>query len=157
MIFSGGVLGPMLLSQNVDVAHGSTNTLRSSLHKTRPRGVGGVYVIPCKECDKCYVGQTGRDFKIRMNEHKSYITKRQYEKAVYNHVLKENHSIDFNGAKMVFESSNEKQRLVVESALILELPNFNLCKGASSINKASKDIILRKNKWILDNVRRDPT
>ena len=114
-------------------------------------------VVPCKDCDKCYVGQTGRQFETRMNEHKSYITKRQYEKAVYNHVLKENHAIDFNGAKMVFGSSNEKQRLVVESALILELPNFNLCKGASSINKASKDVILSKNKWILDNVRRDPT
>ena len=56
----------------------------------------------------------------------------------------------------MFESSNEKQRLVDESALVLELPNFKLCKGASSFNKASKNLILR-NKCILDNARRYPT
>ena len=29
-----------------------------------------VYRIPCKSCDKVYVGETGRNVGVRMNEHK---------------------------------------------------------------------------------------
>ena len=155
--FSQSVLGPMLRSHNIDLAHGSNNTIRSQLHKTRPRQEGGVYIVPCKECDECYVGQTGRELSVRIQEHKSYIVKRQTEKAVFKHIRDKNHSVDFDKARYVFESGDIKQRLVVESALIQELPNFNLCEGASSITTASKDIILRCNKRIMDRVREFPT
>ena len=29
-----------------------------------------VYCIPRKSCDKVYVGETGRNFGVRMNEHR---------------------------------------------------------------------------------------
>ena len=29
----------------------------------------GVYKLKCGECNKIYLGETGRKFKIRMNEH----------------------------------------------------------------------------------------
>ena len=86
-----------------------------------------------------------------------YITRRQTEKAVFKHITDCNHAIDFDRARYVFESGDLKQRLVVESALILELPNFNLCEGTSSITSASKDVILRCNKKIMDRVREFPT
>ena len=155
--FSQSVLGPMLRSHNIELTHGSNNTIRSQLHKTRPKQEGGVYIIPCKECDKSYIGQTGRALSTRILEHKSYITRRQTEKAVFKHVRDCDHAIDFDRARYVFESGDLKQRLVVESALILELPNFNLCEGASSITSASKDVILRCNKKIMDRVREFPT
>ena len=33
-----------------------------------------VYEIPCKNCKKIYVGESGRDLKIRIKEHKTNIT-----------------------------------------------------------------------------------
>ena len=29
-----------------------------------------IYRIPCTSCDKVYVGETGRNFGVRMNEHR---------------------------------------------------------------------------------------
>ncbi|KAL6268036.1 hypothetical protein P5V15_001118 [Pogonomyrmex californicus] len=43
-------------------------------HKDRNR-VGSrknaVYKIECENCEKCYVGQTKRQLKTRLNEHRS--------------------------------------------------------------------------------------
>ena len=90
-------------------------------------------------------------------EYKSYIIKRQSEKAVYKDIRDKNHAVDFDKARYVFRSAAVKQRLVVESALIQEIPNFNLCEGASSITSASMDVILICNKKIMDRDWEFPT
>ena len=40
--------------------------------KREPRDTAGVvYTIPCKDCPKVYVGETGRRFGEREKEHKA--------------------------------------------------------------------------------------
>ena len=36
-----------------------------------------VYSIPCKNCDKQYIGETGRKFGLRVDEHKSEAEKNE--------------------------------------------------------------------------------
>jgi len=35
-----------------------------------------VYKIPCKNCDKTYIGETGRAFSVRLQEYRQEVTQR---------------------------------------------------------------------------------
>ena len=52
-----------------------TNTLKNLLvHPKDKKDITQtsdvVYDIPCKGCSKSYIGETGRQFEYRLNEHK---------------------------------------------------------------------------------------
>ena len=94
----------------------------------------GVYVIPCKDCENVYVGETGRNLDKRMYEHKRDIRVGNESSGVFCHVRDFNHSIDFQGSKLVFKSKNYVKRRIVESSLITSIPNFNLSEGQYSFN-----------------------
>ena len=99
-----------------------------------------------------YVGQTGRALDQRLKEHKYYVSRKDENKAVYQHVSATDHPPDWAGARMVYRSANEKKRLVVESALIKKLPNYNLMGGAVSVDPSAAELIINCNKSILINV-----
>ena len=63
-----------------------------------------------------------------------------------------NHAMDWSGARIVFRNSSEKQRLVVESCLIQQLPTLSLLPGASRVTKSIKDLILEYNNHILTDI-----
>ena len=75
-----------------------------------------------------------------------------HEKAVFRHMFECNHALDWTNANFLYQSSCEKQRLVVEAALIQHIPNFNLTLGASCVNKSTKELILNQNKNILSKL-----
>ena len=55
----------------------------------------GVYEIKCSECDKFYIGQTGRSFKLRFNEHIQALksnNKTSMKSNFAEHLLDKNHS-----------------------------------------------------------------
>ena len=142
-------------ANNVDLAHRSGNTLKSNLVRTRPQNSseGGVYVIPCANCPKAYIGQTGRSLETRFREHKYAIRRHDTNKAVFKHMFdNSSHSMNWDEAKFVFRSGSVKERLVVESALISKVDNFNIMEGVTSVDPATADIILRLNRNIKDNV-----
>ena len=62
------------------------------------------------------------------------------------------HAMNWEDAKFVFESGVVKERLVVESALISKVNNFNIMEGVTSVDPASADIILRYNRDIKDGI-----
>ena len=49
-----------------------------------------IYKINCKNCDKCYIGQTYRSLKKCVSEHKSYKTG-----VIANHRLQKTHDMDW--------------------------------------------------------------
>ena len=58
----------------------SYTTLRSLLvhpkDKRDPANTtDAIYEIPCKKCKLCYIGETGRKFSTRLEEHKSEVNK----------------------------------------------------------------------------------
>jgi hypothetical protein len=58
---------------NLKIAFRTINTIHNTLtHKyqtTDKYTRSGVYKLTCLDCKKAYVGQTGRSFAIRFNEH----------------------------------------------------------------------------------------
>ena len=38
-----------------------------------------IYEIPCKDCEKLHIGETGRTLKKRVSEHKQAVRKFIYE------------------------------------------------------------------------------
>jgi len=55
-----------------------TVTIRSLLVKTKPvteehNKKGVIYKVPCQDCNKVYIGETGQKFGTRLNEHKQLL------------------------------------------------------------------------------------
>ena len=98
----------------------------------------GVYEIPCKDCDQIYVGESGRDLDKRIKEHRNDIKNANENNAMFVHLKKFDHPIDFENAKIVYPSSSVRRRHIIESALIekYKLTNecMNLNKGFSPYN-----------------------
>ena len=63
-----------------------------------------VYRIPCRECDEVYIGQTGRDFKVRLGEHKTAVRHGLEWSAVLKLVYEHNHVIDWGSSVKVYHS-----------------------------------------------------
>ena len=154
------LLNPVKQSNNVHIIHKKCNSIRSQLVRTKPKVANtdpnkacGTYVIPCGECDKVYVGETGRAFDVRLREHKSYIRYADERSAVFRHVRDEGHSMAWNEARVVFPSACKSKRLLVESALIDKLDNFNIMGGVCTIDEAYRDLIFCTNRSILRNYR----
>ena len=89
----------------------------------------GVYKLPCNDCDLVYIGQTGRDLKSRVSEHKDSIRRAQKSSAVFNHFSTLSHDMNWNNAEILYKSKCEYKRKIIESALIEIIPNFNLSRG----------------------------
>ena len=99
------------------------NKLSHNLVKNKPKinNEAGVYKIPCKSCDKSYIGETGRSLKKRITEHKKDIVLQKYESGVAEHVRETDHFFDFQNAKIVYPSNNTLKRHIIESTLISTL------------------------------------
>jgi hypothetical protein len=64
-----------------------------------------IYQVPCKNCDKIYIGETGRKLGTRISEHKkdcisveqiSRVTRamEKNKSAITDHAIQQNHVID---------------------------------------------------------------
>ena len=95
-----------------------------------------VYKIPCGDCDKCYIGETGRKLKIRMKEHQDEATeasKKHYTRAqrkasestqnksaITDHVASTNHTINWDESKIVAREPHRTRRWIKESIHIVK-------------------------------------
>ena len=109
---------------------------------------GVVYRVPCLNCNEVYVGQTGRDFEVRLKEHKSAVRLENSNNACAKHSLNNNHMIDWTNAKPVFKSGSLSKRLVVESALIKVCPNFNNMASSITIENLAARSIIKANRGL---------
>ena len=76
-----------------------------------------IYRAPCKNCSSSYVGETGRTFGLRVNEHKKEVdsftdgtqtrasrareSSVTHKSAITDHAVEENHVIDWDKTKVV--------------------------------------------------------
>jgi len=79
---------------------------------------GVVYNIPCKQCDKSYIGQTSRELKTRIAEHQYAIKKRNMNNSIARHNILEGHDPDFSGAEILTKEKNTSTRVQKESWFI---------------------------------------
>ena len=57
--------------QGFNITFQYPNTLRKNIVHNNPKKSEdvGVYVIGCRDCDKCYIGESGRSTEQRKKEH----------------------------------------------------------------------------------------
>ena len=120
------------------------NTLRRLLvHPKDKRDVlhtsNCIYEIPCKNCDKTYVGETERLFSARLKEHQGATKKvddkkftrserrasekEQTKSAVSDHAARTNHVIDWDGTKIIGKEHHKRSREVREAMEIRKRGN----------------------------------
>ena len=132
--FTEKYIKPVFKSQGIRVVNKATNTLGAALFNKRcsPNAPispqAGVYVIPCNDCNRHYVGQTGQ-FRIRADTHRRNLAHGTGGEAPVAHVQATGHIMNVANIKVVYPTKIYRRRQIVESALIRYLPNINLVAG----------------------------
>ncbi len=107
---------------------------------------GVVYCIPCNNCEAKYIGETGRPFGVRLEEHKKEAEKtsvrsymrsarktseqEQHKSAITDHVVSKNHVMNWEEGKVIAREDLKFQRWVQESIHIRQTqPNMNRDEG----------------------------
>jgi len=102
-----------------------------------------VYKILCNDCEATYVGQTKRQLKTRLKEHKSNIKLDQSKHSVISeHITKFGHSFDWENTKILDYESRYHKRLVSEMIHIKEQKaGLNLNSDTELLDEAYFDIL----------------
>jgi len=97
-----------------------------------------VYKIDCKDCDASYVGQTGRQLKTRISEHKNHINRKTSSLSVITeHRLHHGHDFEWENVRVLDVERNYKKRLISEMINIKEQKNgINLQTDTESLDRA---------------------
>ena len=74
--------------------------------------------FPAINCEKLYIGETGRTLKKRISEHKQAVMKFNMNNGVAAHVHNEDHWIDWEGAKVIGQQEFYRKRRVTEAIMI---------------------------------------
>jgi len=123
-----------------NIAYSSFNTLNKFIKRGKDKidlmsQNEIVYKINCLNCNSSYVGQTKRQFKTRLKEHKSDINKKNGNLSVVsNHRLEHNHDMNWDEAKILDMESSYIKRTVSEMIYIKRQGN--------SLNKQSDTDLL---------------
>jgi hypothetical protein len=87
-----------------------------------------VYKILCRECEAAYVGQTKRQLKTRVKEHRSDINRNPGSPSVIScHRLETDHDFDWDGVEILDTEPSLQKRLISEM--------LHIKRQASPLNK----------------------
>ncbi|KYN18349.1 hypothetical protein ALC57_09345 [Trachymyrmex cornetzi] len=102
-----------------------------------------VYKISCNDCDASYVGQTGRQLKTRISEHRNHIRHKSATRSVVTeHRLFNNHDFRWDDVKILDEEPIYRKRLISEMVNIKKQTNsLNLQTDTEGLHKAYLPII----------------
>ena len=104
------VQGPTCLA---NVGAGAFSTW-DAVHHTFPAIV--VYSIPCAECPRTYIGQTGRSLDHRLREHRRALKNGDLgSSALAEHVFSTNHQVDLSKAMVIDTHNHTQTRCMLES------------------------------------------
>ena len=85
---------------------------------------GVVYSIPCRDCPKTYVGQSGRSLECRVKEHQRAVKYGDTNtSAIAEHAWQEQHNINWPVATILDSNQYLHSRLILESWHIHQQPD----------------------------------
>jgi predicted GIY-YIG superfamily endonuclease len=62
---------------------------------------GGCIIVPCKDCDSSYIGETGRNLKKRLVDHKAAVRKGDRKNGIAVHAWEKEHEVDWSNAHIL--------------------------------------------------------
>ena len=128
---------------NLKLAFKYNSTIRSLLVKNNSSTKNsGVYSIPCNDCNLVYIGESGRDWSVRIKEHKYAFRNNDMCNALFNHAFNNNRRINWDGGKLIYKCNNFHKRRIVESALIDKIDNFNISSGCFKLDPIMRALVI---------------
>ena len=130
-------LGRILRQADIQTVYSCTRSLRHLLIKNRQpvdamNRKHVVYSIPCKDCDKIYVGQTNRMLKTRLKEHMNDCRVMTKRTALVEHVIDEEHRPNFPECGILQSKPLYYQRIFSEA--------WHIAKENAIANKKSGEL-----------------
>ena len=137
---------PLLKSMNKNVIFKYNEKIGKKLCKNKLSNKScdvGVYKIDCLDCEKVYVGETGRNVNVRVKEHKHDIVIDKQNSGIARHVHDTGHSFNFANTQVLYPSNDLSKRHIVEAALIrrFDKKTCNLNSGFIELDKQTSDFI----------------
>lgn len=103
---------------------------------------GVVYKIDCKNCKSSYVGQTGRQLRTRINEHKRSVKNNDATSALAEHAFHTGHTINIDKIKVLDCEHYKGRRLFSEMLHIYHTKNkMNRQMDTLKLKSCYKDIV----------------
>jgi len=98
-------------------------TLRNRLTRVKTRRAqmdqkNIVYGIPCGQCSAIYKGETSQPLKKRITQHKGCVHNEDEHSALFKHVQRTGHAINWDSAWIIDRESYEGRRLTKEGVAI---------------------------------------
>ena len=72
-------------------------------------------VIHCNDCDRKYIGETGRNLTTRLSEHQRDIRNSKEHSQVFQHVRDNEHNFNFSEPEIIHRSANVFVRRKLEA------------------------------------------
>ena len=111
----------VLRPYNISLASKPTVTLRKQLCRLKDKtplidNIDVIYKILCLDCPRFYIGETGRQLSIRMEEHKRNVQNHCEHSQIFQHLANEGHRANFNSPHIIDRCSNWRQRKLIEAS-----------------------------------------
>ena len=124
----------------------------------KKKKAGVVYKIPCNQCEKVYIGETGRQLGTRVTEHRKEAekisdrnftrstrrasTNEHHKSAITDHVCQNNHIMNWEASEIVEQESDKFKRWIKESICIRSnTPSMNRDEGAYQLSAIWTQVI----------------
>ncbi|KAH9591950.1 hypothetical protein MS3_00004042 [Schistosoma haematobium] len=104
----------------IGVAHKPTKSLQSILCKpkdeiTKENKSNIIYKINCTNCDKHYIGQSGRPLHLRLHEHQLAVKRHDISSLISIHVDNYGHSFDWENVEILDRGNSKNTREFLEA------------------------------------------
>jgi hypothetical protein len=133
---------------NINIAHSPSQQISMCLSNSKDRQheldkSKVVYSIPCQTCPYRYIGQTGLKLSSRVTQHRNAIRRADQLSHLANHVIDNNHQIDWGGVKVVGRADTKTARETIESWLTTN-DSINRCLELNSAYESLRTLDRRK-------------
>ena len=129
-----------ILGKDIKIVEKMSKTIGSQLRKIPGKineAEGGIYKIPCKDCNKIYIGETGKNLQTRIKQHRREFDNYNTSNANVVHWLDNGHRINWESASLIKKCNNERKRKIIESAKILCNDTYNLNQNPYNLEKST--------------------
>ena len=93
-----------------------------------------MYEVPSGECEHMYIGETGRNLKERLKEHRYAVKKENLKNGIAAHACQQQHSVDWDAAKVRCTEQHYWKRKVREAIHISQQRNTSNLDCGLQIN-----------------------
>ena len=122
------MLGEQLKIQGFKIVNITSDTIRQLLNKPKHTHIdpeAGIYQIPCASCDLSYYGESSRNLRKHIAEHKRDLKYDVTSNSIVKHNPEKNHRPNLSLAKIVKYCNNPRLHKILESAVISTHNSYN--------------------------------